>query len=330
MPVYSYNGSGDCDRRDPRQSFLLTDPERIDPERLAALLDGRLGDAEAEAVRRELARSDEDTLAAFADAAAVAAELEQDAAADAPAQLNGAIDGTRTNPVTPLEAARSRRPRRRWMVPAAAAAAAAAIVSIIVWRPTRDSYLPRTLARSLPPAASTAEGPVWGANRGVGGELPPRIRAARIGATLVDLEVDARAGRSTRDNALALANLLDGALGGSPAAGSIRALPAGSIAKLSSDQLTTLGSESLDLVDREFAQAAAYLEAARLASTAGDTAFFVSTSAAPAARLSSVSPPIDAPTREALAALTDRLNERPRNVPGIRVAAGQLLRAITQ
>jgi len=309
----------------------LTDPERIDPERLAALIDGRLGDAEAAAVRRELARSDEETLAAFADAAAIAAELEQDAVVDAqPPQLNGETAVARTNPVTPIGAAPSRRTRRRWMVPTAAAAAAAAIVSIIVWRPAGDSYLPRTLARALPPAATTAEGPAWSAVRGTGEELLPRVRAARIGATLVDLEVDARAGRSTRNAALALANLLDGTLGGSPAAGFIRALPEGSITKLSTDQLTTLGSESLDLVDRDFAQAGAYLEAARLASTAGDTSFFVSASAAPVTRLTSVAPPVDGATREALTALTNRLNERPRNVPGINVAAGQLLRVITQ
>src|SRR5688572_3407035 len=55
----------------------------IDPERLAALLDGRLSDDEREALLADLARS-EDAMEALGDAAAVLRELEQ--AGDVPTE----------------------------------------------------------------------------------------------------------------------------------------------------------------------------------------------------------------------------------------------------
>jgi hypothetical protein len=52
----------------------LTDSQRIAPERLAALLDGRLGEPEAESFRRVLAAA-HDLLSVYADAVAVTREM---------------------------------------------------------------------------------------------------------------------------------------------------------------------------------------------------------------------------------------------------------------
>src|SRR3569833_2178062 len=74
---------------------LVSKPSRIDPERLAALMEGKLSASEAAAVRAELAASDPELLAAFADAGAVASELGiiNDAPAIRPASRRRSIYG---------------------------------------------------------------------------------------------------------------------------------------------------------------------------------------------------------------------------------------------
>lgn len=122
----------------------MTDNQRIDPERLAALLDGRLGDADAAVVRAQLADADDDTLSAYADAVAVSAELGEAA----------------TPGVVSIESARK---ARRWRTPAFAAAAAAAAVAVFMFRPSvaTDVSRPALYAAALPAGATSAGSPVW-------------------------------------------------------------------------------------------------------------------------------------------------------------------------
>src|SRR4051812_33410453 len=54
---------------------FVSKPSRIDPERLSALMEGKLSASEAAEVRAELAASDPDLVGALGDAASVAAEL---------------------------------------------------------------------------------------------------------------------------------------------------------------------------------------------------------------------------------------------------------------
>jgi len=148
----------------------VSESQRIDPERLAALIDGRLSESEAAVLRRQLAASDDATLAAFADAVVVSRELDP-------------ASGVQPSDVIPIRAGQS---ARRWTI--LSTAAAAVIVAAIVLRfRTGDVYEPRQFARALPPTVSTTEGSVWGETRGLRTELSDRVLSARIGALLTDL-----------------------------------------------------------------------------------------------------------------------------------------------
>ena len=286
----------------------LTDQQPIDPERLASLLDGRLNETEAASVREQLSRADEDTLGAYADAVAIAAEL-----------------GETRPDVTPIE---SRQTVRRWQIPAFAAAAAAAAIAVFFLRPTSqsDAYPPSHFAAAIPSTATTAIGPVWGVTRGAADGVSDRARAVRVGALLTDIAFDAIRGDTSRAHILALATLLEGSLDKSAAA-QYRALAAQT--KMASRQRTDqLGRQALLAVDGPLARAGAYLEAARLATAAGDSSYFHRVSLDALTAIES-DRRLDATTRTAIARVIKLLRDAPRNAATIGGAVSTLLLDLT-
>jgi hypothetical protein len=293
----------------------VTDSQRIDPERLAALLDGRLSDADAVALRQQLAAADDDMLSAYADAVVVARELD----AANPGSVELAAKTT-----IPIDTARRRRSHRRWIV--GAAAAAAAVATVIIWRPTRlaDGYAPAQFAAAIPAGARGLEESAWSSTRG-GDGLSARARAARVGALLIDLELDVARGYSTRDHLLAVVALLAASPGGSPVAASLRAIAADSVVRLTGPRLNELGRQAIAVVEPSPAIAGAYLEAARVAAAAGDTAFFSRYAPSVLSKLD-VTPITDADIR----ALESLVAAQPRDPIELSAAATRLLRSIAQ
>lgn len=271
----------------------------IDPERLAALLDGRLDAAEAERVRAELAASDDDVLGAYADAVYVTRGAEA--------------------AVVPIEARR----RRRWIVPIAIAAAAAITFAVFIPR-ARGDYSPASFAQGISFGASQPATAVWGAVRGTEATTAPRAMAARIGALLTDLEVSGSADAS-RAAARELAALLDGVTGGAVLAPSFRRYADGG--DWTPADRRTAGMQVLSLSDRPFAEAGAYLEAARLAAGGKPGTFFEDKPPSPLERIRGA---VDAETQSAI----DSFNEVARRNPddGSKVAASSeaLLRLLTR
>lgn len=151
---------------------------RFDAERLAALLDRRLNERERAEVLEQLASSDED-ISIFADAVAVARELEE--------AEGGAV-------VVPLRRTpRTARWGGRWT--ALAALLAALALSPWIWSRVRggDAGAPaRAVALLERGGAGLPAGwddRPWSSTRGAGDPLAPPARAARLGALMVDLEV---------------------------------------------------------------------------------------------------------------------------------------------
>jgi hypothetical protein len=246
----------------------VTQPD-IDPERLAALLDGRLPAAERRAVLDQLAAS-EPAAEAYVDALAVLSELE-------PAK--NAADPRPTG--TPSERLRWRVPPKRWLAIAALLAGVALAPSLMTrlrrsdqTDPTRVVALLATRNGGLP--AGWDRGP-WSSVRGAGQPLTSSARAVRLGARLVDLELAVRG----RDSAIAdIARDISDLLEALPASGPIAAVyrDIGQRAGAPSDDLKPLlrpaGNAAVGLVDPKPAQLGAWVEAARIAAVRGDIAFF--------------------------------------------------------
>jgi hypothetical protein len=231
----------------------VTESERIDPERLAALLDGRLSSREAAAVRAQLASAGDDTLSDYADAVAVTGAVAVEA--------NGGRES-----VTPLPL----RNRRLVRIATASMAAAAAIVLAVLLR--RDpSGAPFPYASSVPASATLPTSAFWSSTRGTGSAPNTPGRSVRIGALFTDLQVAVQR-RDTAAAAIAesIAANLD-SLGGS--AGFADRLRAAARAPSATSDLVATARGALQFVDEPLARAGAWLEAARLAAEAGDTIF---------------------------------------------------------
>jgi hypothetical protein len=226
----------------------------IDPERLAALLDGRLSDAEAASVRAQLADVDDDTLSAFADASAIASEL-------------GASET-----VVPIN-----RRRRRWSIAVVGALAAAVLLAVVLVPRKDDSassseYAIAGFVSALPSNVALGDAPPWSVTRG-GSVVSPRARAARLGVLLVHLGIAQSKGTPDTAAAGRIAQLVGELPTGAPVMLELQDYANGS-AMLTGDRLGQLGLEVLSMVDVTIADAGAYLEAARIASAAGDVGFF--------------------------------------------------------
>lgn len=256
---------------DSRRKDEAVSAPAIDPERLAALIDGRLDPHEREALLAQIAASSDEDVEVFADALAVTRELE------------GSTEGREA---TTLAEARARR-RMRWRRPAGLLAIAAVLVTVFVlprWQRTggEDARDPGRFVgalaqadRGLPVDWDTQP---WGVTRGAADMLSPEARALRVGARMTDLELAARAADPrTAELAASIVALLEEIPGAAPAATEYRALMSVDSGS-SREQLTRLAERARrtasSFVDRDYLELGAWLEAARLAAAARDTAFF--------------------------------------------------------
>lgn len=260
----------------------MNDP-KIDDERLAALLDGRLGDAERRELLAQLSTAGED-YEVFTDSAAVLRELEEEEA--------GAVDAQAEAPAPALSpslppSVRTRGWRRsgRWAaLPAGVVALALAFLLLPRARasgandPVQLAMRLEQSGRGLPAEWPGAER--WGAIRG-GDASPPatpeerNARAVRAGALLVDLAVAARSGDTDTTRLLAT----QAAARFEPGSG--RSTPLHQIANRPDapyDSLAPLLQRATDRLanrfGRPYLQLGAWTEAALLAAHRRDVAFF--------------------------------------------------------
>lgn len=270
----------------------LPEPTRIDPERLAALIDGRLGEAEAAAVRAQLADADADTLAAYADAVALAGELQ-----------GGGVSAS-AGGVKPIASVRTA--RRRWLMPAIVAAAAG-IVAVAVLRPREDGPSPINVAAGLPTGALDV--PAWGSARSSHAPVTDRGRAVRVGVLLVQYDLlSQRADSAASGRAATIAALLDAIPAGAAAAARWHDIAEGRTAHARATSADTELARSL--VDSLFVQLGIWLEGARTAAVVGQTAPFAGYDVATLRRVSA-SPVLSSADREALAMVERSLVTRP-------------------
>jgi hypothetical protein len=286
--------------------WSVTDNSHIDPERLAALLDGRLSETEAAVLRAELASADDDTIAAFADAIALTAE-------DAKAR--------------PRAMGRT----RRWTWSLSALAAAAAITVVVFSLRSglaADDYSPQSLSRALGAGVGIRPS-AWSVMRGDAQDLPPLARAVRLGALLTDLEVEAQTDQAVRSVAKDIVTLLEGANGGSLATPPYAGLANGRTATLGESQRAEAGRQAMRFVDHSFVRGGAYLEALRLAMLADDRAFFERTKS-DALDAMAADARISANDRVRLTQLTTVLRTRPINARDAGEKAEELLRLLAR
>ena len=245
----------------------------IDPERLAALLDGRVTGRERAELLARLA-ADGEALEAYADALAVTDELErEDEAAGAEAE------GARVLPFRPARR-QAWRPGPRL---ALAASLAAVAVGVTAWGLVRGrggdddpGRYAALLGRPGLPAGWDAA--PWTAARAPDETLDPRARAVRVGARITDLEAAAAA----RDSLAARQAAADvGALlGALPAAGPATSVydelrrragePATALAPLRERGRRTAAR----LAGEDGVALGAWAEAARLAASRREEGFF--------------------------------------------------------
>jgi hypothetical protein len=223
-----------------------------DAERIAALLDGRLNEGQRAEVLAQLGTSDA-AVEVFADAAAIMRET---------ASTGGA--------------------RHFWRRPGALALAAGILVAVLVpllWlRMTRtEENSPLRFAalltdRELPPAWNAAP---WSVARGAV-ELPPRARAARLGARLTDLTVALNAGDTSAFLiAVDVATLIRGIPGSAPIAAAFDSIGRQDVTASRRDSLMARGVPAATAIaGREAVDLGACAEAARLAAARHDTTFF--------------------------------------------------------
>jgi hypothetical protein len=241
----------------------------IDPQVLAALLEGRLPARERVAVMARLAAS-EPALEAYIDAVAVMSELQ-------PGPMIGDRGPARSAP----DAKRWRLPPKRWL----AIAAVLAGVALAPWLTTRSRPSGRAdpggiVAQLQVPTGGLPagwDGRPWSSVRGAEQPLTPRARAIRLGARLVDLELAV----AVRDPAAAnLAGDIAALLEALPAAGPVTAMYR-DIARddsASSQDLEPLlaqaGTAAARLAGADPTRLGAWAEAARIAAARRDAGFF--------------------------------------------------------
>lgn len=237
---------------------------RIDTERLAALIDGRLSASDRAAVLKELAVSDSDTFAAIVDAAAVADDL--------------AGNSKKSSAGSTLSISRSR--PYRIAVGMAIAAGLIAVFAIPL-ASRRDRQMPdfRTdfasmlTARSFPALPSAL-----GIARGSADAKPDTAAAFRMGGLLTDLRLGSRGSMRRRDVAMDLSELLRDT--GQPAVSTLFAgiAVAAEGAATSSDTAIATAVRMASPTGPESAvTAGAWIEAARFAAATADEQFFTQT-----------------------------------------------------
>ena len=253
----------------------MTDPNdvarRIDPERIAALIDGKLNDAERAALMAELDASPE-AFEVFADAVAALSDDDEEEAQPA------------ANPPAAVIPIATRRPRSRLYASIGAIAATLiVIVGLSLLRGSGGSTnTPQTLVALLDrpndAVPLTAAAP-WSELRGGDDGVAARARAVRIGVRLVDLELLMRSGDTAAASRVArqIGTMLDGIPAGSAAATAYRTIADSPSA--TADARQTAASFAERVAGAEGVRLGAWLEAARMATASRDSAFFAKASA---------------------------------------------------
>ena len=290
----------------------MTDQGSLDSARIAALIDGRLGANDAAELRAQLVASDDMTIAALADAAAIAAELHA---------ASPAVDASGV-PVQSIA-----RPSR-WFRPALVAAAVVAVIgTATLLRNRREGSVniadPQTLAMALDARAQVLR-PAWSATRGSGGDVSARGRAIRTGALLLDLSLASRRrDSSTVDPRASLAALLQGVTGGA----SIGRELAGQV--LDDTRRAELSDQAMRLTGARLAQCGAWLEGARLAFASGDTSFVRRYPLDAVANALRSEGALDVTQQHSLTVLSEALrSEAPVKIAQAQIAIDDLLRSL--
>ena len=287
----------------------------VDPERIAALIDGRLDADQRAALLAELDASPE-AFEAFSDAVAALRDID----GDRPASIGGG---------TP-PSGRAPRPFRSYAPPIALAAVILIAVALPLARSMRGGQLdePRALAALVQPTDGSAIAP-WSELRGSGDALSPRARAVRIGARIVELELLVRSrDTSAARVALQVAALLDGIPAGGVAASAYRSLAVTGTGAQSPAALGEAASFAEQVAGRPEVRAGAWLQAARVAAGQRNEAFFQSSRTRDAERAISSLENLPASARAALAELTRLLAVSPRDWPAVENALSVLLREV--
>jgi hypothetical protein len=252
----------------------------IDTERLAALLDGRVGDAERAELLERLAASDDD-FQTFAETAAVLRESEE---ADAPAPVSsGRVRATAAPRPPSTHAARGwRRRPARWAALAAvvclalSAALFAALRSRGSTTPEAMAYLLSDPGMGLP--GGWGERRPWGGALGAGTPLTPAARAVRSGALHTDLSVAVGARQAAETSRLTgeIAALVADVPGAAPVVEEYREVGrgAGGAPERLAEPLERAGAGAAEFLGRDFVALGAWTEAARIAAARRDAEFF--------------------------------------------------------
>ena len=251
--------------------------ERVDPERLAAFLDGTASLEERDAVIRALANSPE-AYADFLEASAIYRELTGDPGSTAP--VEPAAPSVTAGPAMRLA-------RRRWfLAPLALAAGLAAVM--VIRRPTSDALGPTQLVQATGLTRERGAGGIarvlgndwdrapWSVVRGAEVALPSRPLAFRAGVRSTELELAAQVSDSTAvvRAADAIVELLGSVEAGAAVASNVRGLvrrpdfggPAG--------RAQTARQTRLLLGEPDWFDLGAWAEAGRLALMTRNTGFF--------------------------------------------------------
>jgi hypothetical protein len=268
----------------------------IDPERMAALLDGRLEAQAREQLLAELAKS-EDGLGTLSDTAALLRNLELAGvpsdivvppANDAPSVAQPpAIDVVAPKPMLLRESGGDRVETTKQLKPRssspwswAIAAGLVGIVGIGLWyRSTGSARLdyPTDMIALLSTPEGAHPAPVaWSTTRGPADRLSPSARGVRFGARATEIEIAARSRDAVTVSRLAaeMATLLRGAKGSGLAVQLYEQIATTSQPVVDVNQLRERWDTAITLLDRESALLGAWLVAAREAVAQRDAGFF--------------------------------------------------------
>jgi hypothetical protein len=299
--------------RDERGAGTGSRGDWDEAERLAALLDARL-DADAHADVLSRLATDDEALAAYAEAAAVTRALEEEDAAAG---------------VTPLRPAAPFSGARRWG--AVAAVVAAVALAPLAWNRMQPAGLqePGALAERLATTGTALpagwDPSPWGSTRSASDPMTPRARAIRIGARLVELELALRGQDPAAARTAAQVAILLGELPGSgPAVSIFRDIQARAGAPWAElEPQMEQGSEAAAaMAGEEDVRLGAWLQAARIAASRQDSDFF-RTRDTEAALRRLLDAPVTSPAAERIRALTSG-----EGVPDWDALAGELTRLL--
>ncbi|HEY0025212.1 MAG TPA: hypothetical protein VGB24_20020 [Longimicrobium sp.] len=255
--------------RDERGAGTGSRGDFDEAERLAALLDARL-DADAHADVLSRLATDDEALAAYAEAAAVTRALEEEDAAAGVTLLRPAARHT-----SPFPGA------RRWG--AIAAVVAAVALAPLAWNRLQPAGLqePGALAERLATTGTALpagwDPSPWGSTRSASDPMTPRARAVRIGARLVELELAVRGQDPAAARTAAQVAILLGELPGSgPAVSIFRGIQdrAGAPWAELEPQMEQGSEAAAAMAGEDDVRLGAWLQAARIAAGREDAEFF--------------------------------------------------------